>query len=241
MPSPSRDVGDQTGGGRSRAACACARGARGWVAGRGGAVVGVMKAVNACSSRRRRGHVARRLGLPRAPRGAHFRRIAGNGTLLDRQAVGVDDQVEQLDHPVDRVQGVVGLDVLAEDREQLAPVREQLAGAVAVLRPADEVLLAGVADDVGVGVAEADERERAADRLVVAAQLLVAGLDVDARVVGQHRCCCSSDDRRRRRRSRSRRPVLEAREVDVEDVVDLQPGKTFCLIVWIIRLGPPSE
>ena len=41
-----------------------------------------------------------------------------------------------------------------------SPPGEQLPDAELVLGPADEVLLARVADDVGVGVAEAHELER---------------------------------------------------------------------------------
>ena len=49
-----------------------------------------------------------------------------------------------------------------------------------ILERADEQLLAGVAVEVAVGVAEADEVER-----LVAAELLVAGLQVDRRVAAR--------------------------------------------------------
>ena len=145
--------------------------------------------------RRLREHVAGCLSAATA-RAEHVR----ERDRLDRVTVGVDHEIEQADQPVEALQPRIDLRMLAEDPQQLVLVGKQLTDAVVVLSPADEVLLAGVADDVAVGVAEADERER-----VRVAQLLVAGLDVDARVVAVVSCCCSSGDRRRRRRSRSRR------------------------------------
>jgi hypothetical protein len=98
-----------------------------------------------------------------------------------------------------------------------------LCSSIALVRgPADEVLRTGVADDVGIGVAEAHERQRAADRLVIAAQLLVAGLDVDARVVAQRGVVVVAMVDHRVDAADRVDQVREAGEVQVEDVVDLQ-------------------
>ena len=139
--------------------------------------------------------------------------------LLDRVPVGEGDEVEQVLQPVGRVQVVVGLRVWCRRScSSVSWLAIRLPDAVLVLGPADEVLLARVADEVGVGVAEAHERPAR----LVAAQLLVAGLDVDARVVGQRGVVVvavidvgvDAADRVDQ--------ILEAAEVDVEDVVDLQ-------------------
>ena len=97
--------------------------------------------------------------------------------LADRVARGEDRQLDQLED----LRGAANVrgGVRAQDLGQRLAVAEQLAGAELVLGLADEVLLAGGADQVGVGVAEADVVER-----VRAAELLVARLDVD-RGVGE--------------------------------------------------------
>ena len=146
---------------------------------------------------------------------------------MDGAGVGVEDQVEEVEDLIGRLQALVQRRVLPEDPQQLVLLGQQLGDAELVLRPADEVLLAGLAHDVGVQVAEADERERAADGLVVAAQLLIARLDVDARVVvGARRrrvvvaavhVGVDAPDRVHE--------VREAGEVGVDDVVDAQVGE----------------
>jgi hypothetical protein len=63
-------------------------------------------------------------------------------------SVGADHEIEQVDQPIGGVEAVIGLDVGAEDLQQLVAIGVQLIDAVLILGPADEVLLAGVADDV---------------------------------------------------------------------------------------------
>ena len=88
------------------------------------------------------------------------------------------DQLQQVQDRVVVVQALVGLRVAADELGQLVALVEDLLGADLRLGLAQEVLLARGAHEVGVGVAEAHVVER-----VLAAQPLVAGLDVDRRVL----------------------------------------------------------
>ncbi len=168
--------------------------------------------------------------------GVARRELCGEVDLLDRVSVHERDQVEEVDQPVDRVQVVVGLSVLAEDPQQPVAVGQQLPLRVLVLGPADEVLLAGVADDVVVGVPEADEGEGLGP-----AELLVARLDVDARVVGGGRVVVvavvdvgvDATDRVDQ--------VLEAAEVDVDYVVDDQAGEDLLAQRLDQQVGPAQR
>ena len=117
---------------------------------------------------------------------------------------------------------------LAAGRRALVLVVEHVLDADLLLDLADEVLLAGDAHEVGVGVAVAHVVERR-----LAAQLLVAGLDVDVAYCGGGQpgilvvvaavdvdvdAADRVDD------------AAEALEVDVDDVVDRDPGSV-CLTV----------
>ena len=114
---------------------------------------------------------------------------------------------------VDRVADVRGR-VLGEDVEQLVAVVDQLLGRQLLARLAQEVLLARRAHEVVVEVAEADVLER-----VVAAQPLVAGLDVDLRGPRLGRDVVAAVDVDVDAADRVD-GVGEAGEVDVDDVVD---------------------
>ena len=162
----------------------------------------------------RRAHHLRRVGRHVAP--ADARREVD---LDDGAAREVDRQSQQRDHRAAAVD--VRARVLRHDLDQLLLLRDQLAGADLRLRLPEEVLLARGAHDVGVGVAVADVVER-----VLAAQLLVAGVDVDRRVlvvrvrvvveVAAVDVGVDAADRVHR--------LAEAAEVDVDHVVDAQPG-----------------
>jgi hypothetical protein len=130
----------------------------------------------------------------------------------------------ELDEPEDlgvAAAGEVRLRVAPEDRQQLATILPQLTDPDLGLELAQEVLLARGAHEVVVEMAEAYVVQR-----VLAAHSLVAGLQIDRRVllvggdgrivvvevapvdIGVH--AAQAVD-----------PALEAAEVDVEDVVDL--------------------
>ena len=97
--------------------------------------------------------------------------------LADRVLGGRERELEQ---PQDvRAAADVGVGVLAEDVEQVVAALEQLRDPDLLLELPQELLLARGADDVGVLVPVADVVER-----ILAADLLVARLQVDRRVVG---------------------------------------------------------
>ena len=97
--------------------------------------------------------------------------------LADRVLGGRERELEQPQHV--RAAADVGVRVLAEDVEQVVAALEQLRDPDLLLELPEELLLARRAHDVGVLVAVADVVER-----VLAADLLVALLQVDRRVVG---------------------------------------------------------
>ena len=107
---------------------------------------------------------------------------------------------------------------------RLALVDDQVLDRDLLAGGADEVLLAGGADEVGVGVAVAHVLQR-----FFAAEQLVAGLDVDFRVLlgGRHAgvgvvvAAVDVDVDAADRVD----GADEAEEVDVDDVVDRQPGQ----------------
>ena len=123
----------------------------------------------------------------------------------------------QLGQPQDLLGAAdVGVGVPAEQPRERQVVVDDLLDAALLLGLADEVLLAGGADDVGVGVAVAHVVER-----VAAAQPLVAGLDVD-RGVGDVGVEVAAVDVRVHAAHLVDRG-LEALEVDVDHVVDADP------------------
>ena len=134
--------------------------------------------------------------------------------LADRVRGRRDHEVEQPQHRLRRPD--VGLCDVAEDLDELVALVDQLRDADLRLDLAEEVLLARRADEVVVVVAVADVVER-----VLAADLLVAGLDVDVRVV----LCLvvvgaidvGEDTAERVDRA------LEPAEVDRDHVVDREP------------------
>ena len=142
--------------------------------------------------------------------------------LLDRRIAGVEEELQHLEHRL-RIVDVRGR-VLGEDLDQLLAVPEQPLGRDLRAGLAQELLLAGGADDVVVCVAIAGVVER-----VEAAERLVAGLQVDLLVVGGGGGsvvvvevapvdvdvdAVEGVDRPR-----------EALEVDVHEVVDLETGQ----------------
>ena len=125
-------------------------------------------------------------------------------------------QLEQVQDRVVVVQALVGLRVAADELGQLVALVEDLLGADLRLGLAQEVLLPRRAHEVGVGVAEAHVVER-----VLAAQPLVAGLDVDRRVARARRVVVAVVDVGvDAAHVVDRAP--EPAEVDVDDVVDLE-------------------
>ena len=144
--------------------------------------------------------------------------------LVDRVARGEEDGLREPEDLLRRVQRLVAVEVAAEDARELLEVAGRDAAAHQLLRAlgrahlAQEVLLAGGADEVVVVVAVAHVGER-----VLAAQLLVARVDVDRRVAAGARVvvevvaidvgvdAVDVVDR-----------LLEAAEVDRDDVVDLE-------------------
>ena len=101
----------------------------------------------------------------------------GERDLLDRLAARVDGELDEREHLLGAAD--VGAGVLAERLQQLVAVAEQVRDAELRAGLAQEVVLTGGADEVVVAVAVAHVVQR-----VAAAQALVAGLDVDRRVVG---------------------------------------------------------
>ena len=139
--------------------------------------------------------------------------------LLDGLAGGVDGELDERGHLLGAAD--VGAGVLAEQAQQLMAVAEQLLDADLRARLAQEVVLAGGAHEVVVAVAVAHVVER-----VAAAQALVAGLDVDRRVVGGGRAGVAVEVVAVDVGVDAAEPVherAEAGEVDVDHVVDLDP------------------
>ena len=101
--------------------------------------------------------------------GAEFGREVN---LVDRRAARGDEEFEHVDHRF----GVadVGRRVFGEDVEQVVAAEHQVLHRHPLAGGADEVLLAGGANEVGVGVPVAHVLQR-----LFAAEQLVAGLDVD--------------------------------------------------------------
>ena len=129
--------------------------------------------------------------------------------LADRRLAGGEEGLDQ-GEDLDRIaEPVVRRRVLLEHVDEpvaVVDVEQQLLRVDLLARLAEEVLLARRADEVGVLVAVADVLER-----VVAAEALVAGLDVDLRVLVERR--------------RGERVVVEVVAVDVEvDAVDRVDG-----------------
>ena len=112
-------------------------------------------------------------------------------------------------------------------------VIDDLRGGHLGARLAEELLLPGGADDVGVRVPVAD-----VGKGVEPAEGLVSGLKVDLRVP-VFRGRVSTAGRRRRTHTRSRSPPAQADEVDVHKVVDLQPGDLLHRLK--VSFGPPNE
>ncbi len=152
--------------------------------------------------------------------------VAGGHERLAQRALEVhlahglvergERQLEQPERVPARVD--VGLGVLAEDLEQAVAVGEQLAGGELLLRLAQELLLAGAANEVVVLVAEAHVGER-----VVAAELLVARVEVDVGVLDPGRLVAAVHVR-----VHASEPVHdldEPAEVHVDHVVDPQAGE----------------
>ena len=149
-----------------------------------------------------RGHVARAAPRRSVAVGArpHGRNVAGNGICLIVCPAEKATRLNRLISPSSAVQVGVGLGVLAEDLQQLVAVGRAAARRCTAPWPSGGSPAGG---RCGRGRSRCGGSARTPAR-PVAAQLLVAGLDVDARVVGAARCCCSSGGRRRCRRSRSR-------------------------------------
>ena len=143
--------------------------------------------------------------------------VAAEAHLADRVPRGLEGELEQAQDGRVRVQ--VGVGVAPEDPQQLLAVAEQPPEPDLVLGLAQEVLLARRAHEVVVGVAEAHVVQG-----LRAAQLLVAGGDVDLRVLRA--------DRQARvgvvvalvdvdvDAAQAVDGALEAPEVHVDDVVD---------------------
>ena len=143
----------------------------------------------------------------------------GERNLLDRLARAVDGELDEREHLLGAAD--VGAGVLAERLQQLVAVAQQLRDAELRAGLAQEVVLAGGADEVVVAVAVADVVQR-----VAAAQALVAGLDVDRRVVGGRGADVAVEVVAVDVGVHAVEPVherAEAGEVDVDDVVDPDP------------------
>ena len=145
--------------------------------------------------------------------------MAGNGTSWTGLRGAVDGELDEREHLLGAAD--VGAGVLAERLQQLVAVAEQLRDAELCAGLAQEVVLAGGADEVVVTVAVADVIQR-----VTPAQALVAGLDVDRRVVGGHGADVAVEVVAVDVGVHAVEPVherAEAGEVDVDDVVDPDP------------------
>ena len=133
--------------------------------------------------------------------------------LAHGAADGEGGQLEDPQRPLGAVD--VGVDRVPGRPLQLVLVVEQLAHPDLLLELAHEVLLARGAHVVRVGVAKAHVVER-----LLVAQLLIAGLDVDRGVAGVGGHVVATVDVRVDAAHRVH-GALEAAEVDVDDVVDL--------------------
>ena len=153
--------------------------------------------------------------------------LGGEVDLADGRRLHGGEGLQQLEQR-HRVADVGGR-VLGEDVEQLVAVADQDAGRQLLARLAEEVLLARGADEVVVEMAEAHVLER-----VVPAHPLVAGLDVDLRGPGFGRDVVAAVDVDVDAADRVHR-VGEAGEVDVDDVVDLEPGELLDHLEGLLR------